>query len=812
MEVNTVSEPATVDEQIAEAMRFLELLFDRDDWVEVRLFQPPRKTGVSRWFRLSDATATRGALCWAIERNAAGNPMGAYVGANPRDDDGMRGDKHVPLARVLFADLDKGTTVEQALQRIREAGLPEPSIVIVSGGGVHVYWLLAEPITDMAAWRATMQGIIDTLASDATIKNPERVMRLPGTRNVKPDRPGRPWCRIITASDARHPASAFPVAVARDKPASKPKAKASSTPASISQLSDEAYVFMVTGQVDGERRPALFTIACDMHARGWQQDAIEREIMQRVEMIRPALTPDDIEDIPRQIANACSQSREPGHVSSAAGRAAKLAALAAKNDTPHDGAADLARPQTLNDVGAARRLAKMIRGELAYVRERRDWIRWDGRRWCDQAEHVAVQRAKQLHDDLWRDLGAMLGERSSGVVKFVQDSGTHARVSATVVLARSEDGINTSQADYDSHPWLLNVRNGVVDLRSGDLQRHDPLLRITQLAAVDYAPTAKSELWERFIRDVTCGDDEIAEFLQQACGLALTGDVSDEVLITHSGEGCNGKSTFLEAVAAMLGDYAAVAPPGLFASRTFDAHPTEIATLHGKRFVTAIEQEANRALRESLVKSLTGGDTIRTRRMREDFWEMKPTWHIHIAYNSAPRLTGTDDGIRRRLCVVPWRASFKGSPDLTIKQRLTGEAERSGILNWALDGLRKRLMAGRLFVPEAVRMSTDDYIADEDVIGRFLAERSERDGTAVVEVRQLLQAFRAWMEADGSPRYIIDRYTATALGRELARRGYSKMRPDSGQHRKQTVITGLRLVDTHDDLPADTQDWSTFAR
>jgi P4 family phage/plasmid primase-like protien len=800
----------TGDEQTAQAMRFLSFVFDPQDWIEVRRLPSRRST----WFQLADVAATQAALQAAWQHNARqDNPDNVYVGINPRDGHGRNGDECVPLARALFADFDKGATVDDALARIRDAGLPEPSIVIVSGGGVHAYWLLIEPITDMAVWAATMKGIIAAVRSDKSIHNPERIMRLPGTRNVKPDRPGRPWCHIVSINDTRHPAAAFPVAQPRHPTAAKAsKAKAGTPPASMMQLCDEGYVFMATGQVEGERRPALYRIACDMWARDWPRDTIQREIMQRVSSIRPALTDDDIADIPRQIDNACSAAREPGHVSSPAIRSSKVAALTVAAGDQHDGAADLARPQTLNDVGAARRLAKMIRGQLAYVRERRDWIRWDGRRWADHAEHVAVQYAKRMHDDLWRDLGTMTGERPPAVVKFVQESGTHARVSAAVVLARSEDGINTSQADYDSHPWLLNVRNGVIDLRSGELLAHDPSHYITQLAAVEYVPDAKSELWERFIDSVTCGDQDIGEFLQQACGLALTGDVSDEVLITHSGEGCNGKSTFLEAVAAMLGDYAAVAPPGLFASRSFDAHPTEIATLHGKRFVTAIEQEANRSLRESLVKSLTGGDTIRTRRMREDFWEMKPTWHIHIAYNAAPRLSGTDDGIRRRLCVVPWRASFKGSPDLTVKQRLVGEGERSGILNWAIEGLRRRLAAGRLFVPEAVRMSTDDYIADEDVIGRFLADRTEPDSAGVVEVRTLLSAFRAWMEADGSPRYVIDRYTATTLGRELARRGFRKMRPDSGTYRKQTVIAGLRTVDTHDDVPPGDEEWATFAR
>jgi putative DNA primase/helicase len=456
----------------------------------------------------------------------------------------------------------------------------------------------------------------------------------------------------------------------------------------------------------------------------------------------------------------------------------------------------------------------MLRGRMTYVRERKLWLHWDGRRHADQGDHIAEQHAKRLHDELWGDLAALdHHERTSAVVKFVHDSGTRARIAAAISMAQSESGINTSQGEYDLHPYLLNIRNGVIDLRSGDLMPHDPKLRITQLAAVEYVADARSALWERFIREVTCGDDDVAEFLQQAFGLALTGDVSDEVLVCHNGGGCNGKSTALEAVGKMLGDYAAVAPPGLFTARKFDSHPTELAGLRGKRFVTAIEQEGNRALRESLIKQMTGGDTIRTRGMREDFWEMLPTWHIHIAYNTAPRLTGTDDGIRRRLRVVPWKASFKGAPDATVKERLTGEDERPGILNWCLEGLRKRLAGGRLYSPEAVMVATDEYIDDEDVVGRFVAERTEIEQGQVVELREILRAFREWMQADGSPRYVVDGYTANMLGRELVRRGFRKMRPDSGPHRKQAIVTGLRLVHTADDVPGyHDEQWATFNR
>jgi putative DNA primase/helicase len=475
---------------------------------------------------------------------------------------------------------------------------------------------------------------------------------------------------------------------------------------------------------------------------------------------------------------------------------------------PPMGETDLRQPQTWEEVCLARRLARQIRGKLVYVRERNMWLAFNGQRWLERADHIATQECKRLHDDLWRELGELSGEeRTTAALRFVQGTGTKKRIDAVIWLARSEPGINVSQADFDTHPWLLNVENGVLDLRSGELLPHDPSLRLTQQAAVAYDPDARSELWERFIHEVTCGDDEIANFLQQAFGLALTGDVSDEVLICHNGGGCNGKSTALEAVGKMLGDYAAVAPPGLFTARSFDTHPTEVAALHGKRFVTAIEQEANRALRESLVKSLTGGDTIRTRRMREDFWEMRPTWHIHVAYNRAPRLTGTDDGIRRRLRVVPWAASFKDRPDLTIKERLTGEAERPGILAWCVEGLRRRLAAGRLESPAAVMVATDEYLDDEDLVGRFIADRCVEGPRHEAEIRSTLAAFRSWLAEDGAPRQVIEGYTANGLGRELARRGFGKRRPDTGPYRKRVVYVGLS-ISRECEYAQSGEDWS----
>jgi len=291
-----------VEDRLAEALRFLSLLFDPDDWVEVRLLP----AGQSRWFQLSDAAATDKALRWAIERNSRENdPQNVFIGANPRCASGKRTKDSVTLARTVFADFD-GVTVDEALASIREAGLPEPSLVIVTGGGCHTYWLLSEPMTNLGDWTATIKGIIKAVGSDKSVHDAPRVMRLPGTRNQKPERPGRPWCRIASAADTRHPIDTFVLSVPSRSITTTPQPRRG-------VLCDIARRFLETGHVDRPRRENLFTICCDMQANGWDvADAVEA-VMARVGRITPAFTAEQVADLPRQIRNAFKQPREPGH-------------------------------------------------------------------------------------------------------------------------------------------------------------------------------------------------------------------------------------------------------------------------------------------------------------------------------------------------------------------------------------------------------------------------------------------------------------------------------------------------------------------
>jgi putative DNA primase/helicase len=308
------------------------------------------------------------------------------------------------------------------------------------------------------------------------------------------------------------------------------------------------------------------------------------------------------------------------------------------------------------------------------------------------------------------------------------------------------------------------------------------------MAAVSFDAEAVSPLWQRFVSQVACDDPELIRFLQVSAGLALSGDVSCQALWCHHGSGANGKSTYLGALVNMLGEYAGPAPHDFLMIRQGSTHPTELARLYGKRLVTAVECEGGRRLRESFVKMITGGDRVAARRMKEDFWDMQPTWHVHVTFNEPPTISGTDEGIRRRLRVVPWRASFRGeNQDSSVKDALESEDHRSAILNWCLGGIQAWLSTGALEAG-AVTQATQEYIAEQDIFGTFLTEEWTSSPESSVSFDVIQTQFRCWLQHRGEN---SDRWTARRVATELQRRGYQKERLTSGSQRGHTVYHGL---------------------
>jgi putative DNA primase/helicase len=473
------------------------------------------------------------------------------------------------------------------------------------------------------------------------------------------------------------------------------------------------------------------------------------------------------------------------------------APVALPNGIASTGPTRLDDASTLTEIGLARRLVHEANGTLRYVRETHSWLAWTGKVWKKDDGLAAAHIAKQVSDQLWREMADLRADEDRRrVLQFVKSSSSARAVDAAVRLARSEPGVVISVTDLDQHPYLLNVRNGTVDLRELVLLPHTPGHLITHMAEVDFDPLAKCPTWERFIKDVTGGNDELAAFLQRSCGLALSGDVTEQSLWLHYGEGRNGKSTLLTVLSDMLGSYAGPAPMDLLLVKSGRGKEveTQFANLAGKRLVTTVEADSGVRFSEATVKLLTGGDTVLARRLYEDSWPLKPTWKLHVAANHKPEVRGQDEGIWRRLLLTPWLVRFDGQrEDKKLKEKL--QSEFSGILGWCLFGFSQWGNVG-LAAPECVANATTEYRDENDVLGSWMDECCTINPSSVAEAGALYRSFKNWADDRGE-----HAGTATAFGLRLERLGYRSERPSGGTFRRKTIRRGIGLLSSrhHDD-------------
>ncbi len=318
----------------------------------------------------------------------------------------------------------------------------------------------------------------------------------------------------------------------------------------------------------------------------------------------------------------------------------------------------------------------------------------------------------------------------------------------------------------DTDPWLWNVTNGTIDLRTRKFRPHRREDRITKLCPVAYDPAADCPVWLRVLNDITAGDAALQHYLRKAVGFSLTGDVRDHVVFFLYGTGENGKSTFVNAIQAMMGvDYAMKAPPELLLVKKNDTHPTERADLAGKRFVACMEAGEGKKLAEAIVKELTGADRLRARHMREDFFEFDPTHKIWLAANHKPTISGTDWGIWRRIKLIPFTVTIPPEKrDEALQEKL--RAELAGILNWALLGCMEWQAKG-LREPQAVVAATGQYRRQQDVLAGFLEECCVVASDVRARAGDLLAAYRKWSGDD--------QMSQRRLGETLTERGFGSV-------------------------------------
>ena len=401
------------------------------------------------------------------------------------------------------------------------------------------------------------------------------------------------------------------------------------------------------------------------------------------------------------------------------------------------------------DVGNAAIFRELYGDDIRYCYAFRKWFVWNGKRWVMDDTGEIYRRAKKTTNRLWRGVDKFSDpDRRDRWKSHAKRSESAYRIKAMVELAQSEQGIAVAQEKLDVEPWLLNVENGTLDLKTGSLRPHKREDLLTKIAPVSYDEKAVCPSWNTFLNEIMEGDPDLVRFLQKAIGYSLTANTHEQVLFILYGTGANGKSTFINTIIHLLGDYVLqIATETLLAKKQGNGIPNDVARLKSARFVAAVEAEQGRPLAEALVKQLTGGDPIAARFLYGEYFQFYPTFKLFLSVNHKPVIKGSDNGIWRRIRLIPFNVTFppdKRDPNLSTKL----VRELPGILRWAVEGCLLWQKEG-LEPPDAVKAATEDYRLEMDVVGDFIAECCEEVPGAKTPFKDLFEKYTEWSSQNG---------------------------------------------------------------
>ncbi|WP_405927869.1 phage/plasmid primase, P4 family [Streptomyces griseus] len=420
-----------------------------------------------------------------------------------------------------------------------------------------------------------------------------------------------------------------------------------------------------------------------------------------------------------------------------------------------------------SDVGVAVRLRDFMARDGGGVRYAGGlgFLVWDGTVWVPGAERVR----SSLHL-----LGAeLLASGEDADRKLALKALTNRSIDAVMKELPSVPGVPARASDFDANHELLSVVNGTVNLRTGTLQPHSPADMITKRLDVAYHPDAPAERWSQFLTEIFPGHPELPGFMRRLVGYGITGSTSEHCFAFMHGQGSNGKSVFLDALIHVFKGVTQATQFNTFEqSVSVGQASPELASLRGARLVTASETTKYARLAEALVKQLTGGDPITCRFLNQNPFTYTPNFLLLVAGNFKPAILSQDEGVWRRVKLVPFDATFSyalGNKDTTLPAKLRAEAE--GVLAWAVAGAVEWYADG-LGEPSSVATATRDYRESEDRLAEFLSACTVREDGARVAPMAIRRTYAEWAEDAGLDRK--ERLSGWALAIELESRGFKK--------------------------------------
>jgi P4 family phage/plasmid primase-like protien len=677
---------------------------------------------------------------WLEQCNNQGCGVSFMVG---QGDGKGRKAKNVIGVRALFADLDG-----PPLEVLADLG---PTVIVESSPShYHAYWKVSD--CGLSAFTPLQKQLAAKLMSDPKVADLSHVMRLPGLCHVKSE----PWLVRVVPGGSGKTYSVKELEALLGLQAPQPSATVEEQPVPSTAASSKTP--FEQSVPEGERNDAIFRYACRLRAKGVTKPEAQALVLDAAAKCSPPL---GMTEAINCLDSAWSYGK---------------------------------KPQPTTDLGNARRLVHLNAKNFRFLPEANKWLHWKGPRWERDTDGAINRAAKETIELIFAEANTA---KEAGDVDLAKALHKHAhasqsagRIQATIKLAQSEQGVPIMAEALDRDLYLLGVRNGVIDLKTGELQQAKREHYMTKLAPVDFDPSAMCPTWDAFLHRVMGENKELVGFLQRAVGYSLTGSTNEQCLFILIGEGSNGKSTFLNTLRECLGDYAVQSPASALMVKSTSGIPNDIARLRGTRFVATSEVEQGQRFAEALVKQLTGGDTMAARFLFQEYFEFVPSFKIWLAANHKPVIKGDDYAMWRRIRLVPFKVIIPPEQqDKELPKKL--RAELPGILNWAVKG-SLLWQANGLASPEAAIEATKAYQSEMDELGQWMSECCVHEPSASGKASVLLTSYQGWAEQNGATPL-----NATTFGTKLSARGFLKTKKESG-----FFYTGIGLAAPTQTLPS----------
>lgn len=421
------------------------------------------------------------------------------------------------------------------------------------------------------------------------------------------------------------------------------------------------------------------------------------------------------------------------------------------------------------EFGNCERMLDKYGNTLMYVPQLERWFQWNGVYWKMATFIDVLFLAKKTITELPNELAKITDDSEKvAFFKFCAESQAYRMADNMVKLARADERVMVPVGELDKESRYLGTQNGAVDLKTGRLLDPNPAMRITMATSVEYDEDAKCPLFEQTVSDVFFGNKDKVSFFQRLIGYSLMGDPTEDILAIPFGSGSNGKSTVLGIVREVLGDYARTADSDTFLSagsgKGNAGGPREdLVRLRGSRFVYVTEPDEGSELREGIIKAVTGGDDITARGQRAlDSVQIKPTWVTFMPTNHRPTVKGDDNGIWRRLLLVPFERNFENDPTIVKDGSRAGKLakERKGVLRWCVEGALSYQKEGLKKTGDILK-AVEEYRMDMDLLGEWVGQCLVADNAGSVPVSACWASWNEFARGTGDIAYISNQRKLT---------------------------------------------------